>query len=130
VAADELSDWAARIRALRGAAVETAKEAAPLIEAAVKATAAAGTTPSGQPWQPKKDGGPPLVHAADKVTAKATGATVLIELDVPEVFHQRSKGGRLPRREVIPSGGDGALPEPVAKACAAAAARVFARVKG
>lgn len=118
-----------RVRALRDVATEAAKEAAPLVEAAVKSTATAGTSPSGQAWAPKKEGGRRLVHAADAVSASTKGVTVSVKLTGPEVFHQFSKGGRLPKSEIIPTYGE-ALPTRVAEACAEGAKRAFVRLSG
>lgn len=118
----------AQVRAFGDFASEVAKEAAPLVEEAIKKTAAAGTDINGRPWKPKADGGRPLVHAADAVTVKANGPTVIATLSGVEVFHHEGTG-RLPRRPILPDAGAG-MPEAITRACEEAASRVFARKTG
>jgi len=128
-AADEaLTAWAAKIRGLRTLAAEAAKEAAPLVQEAARATARAGTTPDGTPWAPKKDGGRALEHAAEHVTAKALGTVVRIVLTGVDVVHHRGTR-RAPKRQVIPDKG-GAIPAPIVRAVAEGARRAFARLMG
>lgn len=101
----ELDAMIAKLKKLGGPRMpeRVAELAAPLVEAVAKKTAAAGTTPLGQPWQPKKGGGRPMVHAADHVRATAQGRVVSLVLRGVDVFHHKGLGGR-PRRQVIPDG--------------------------
>jgi hypothetical protein len=127
-----LSKIVDRLRALGGLPEAVARRAVPGIQVAARATAAAGTTPEGQAWPAKKDGGRPLVHAADHVTARAVGAVVQIELTgVPENVHNAgsAKGTKYPKRQIIPGKGD-RIPPSVAAALHAAAAAEFAAVTG
>ena len=65
-------------------------------------TIAAGTSPSGKKWEPRKnDGGKPLQNAAAAVDVRAAGKTIVVELTGPEVFHQYGAGAA-PVREIIP----------------------------
>ena len=109
---------------------QVAREAAPRIEAALKASAAAGQTPEGQAWPPVKDGGGrAMVNAAAHVAAKAIGAVVRVTLTGPDVYHQFSKKTSEPRRRVIPDVG-GAIPPAIARALDEAAAAVWRRFTG
>lgn len=103
-----------------------AVEAAPLVEAVTKATAAAGTDPYGQKWKSKKDGSPALVEAASSVTAVALGTLVRI----------RTRGGyaiqnfiKIHKRQVIPDK-DLPLPPAIAKALKEGAERAFRKLMG
>lgn len=118
-----------RIRSLGGLAEEAARAAAPLVEAAAKRTAAAGTTPSGEAWAPKKDGGRALAHAADAVSASAAGPTITITLADPEAWHQRGVGTHTPKRQVIPEAGDD-LPPQHAAAIEQGTRQAFQRLTG
>jgi hypothetical protein len=122
-----LDGFIARVKSLGTVAADVAREAAPEVEKAARATAAAGTDPYGKPWPAKKDGGRPMVNAAAHVTAEAAGPTIAIKLTGPDVFHHFAQ--REPRRQVIPDG-EGGMPAPVAKAISKAAASVFARKTG
>lgn len=96
-----LREMIGELAKLDGMAQLTAEEAAPLVEAALKATAAAGVSPEGQPWAPrKKDGGRAMVNAAAHVSARAVGSVVKVALDGVDVFHHYSKSTP---RHVIPT---------------------------
>jgi hypothetical protein len=117
----------AMIRSLRGLDGETlerrtAQIAAPLLDAAVKKTASAGTTPSGNPWPLKKrGGGQALVDAASHIDTKPYGPIVRQTLKGPTVFHHFGNAND-PVRQVIPVSAE----EPVvAKALADAAQAAF-----
>lgn len=122
-----LDDWIARLRKLGGPEVarDVAKEAAPGVDQAVKATARAGQTPMGVPWKAKKDGGAPLVHASDHISTSAQGPIVYQTLTGPDVFHHKGLGGR-PTRRVIPDALN--VPPAVWRAVHQAADRVFRRL--
>jgi hypothetical protein len=126
MSADEaLGRFAARLRGLKQLAPELAKEAAPLVEAAVKATAAAGTTVDGKTWPTKRDGGRALPNAASAVTVAANGAVVIVRLAGAYVFHHRSKGRD--QRRILPDAGAG-IPKVLTDAIDEAKRRVFARL--
>lgn len=120
----------ARLRRLGRLPAELAKEAAPDVEAAIRATAAAGTTPDGVAWAPRKtDGGRALANAAQAVTAKADGASVRVTVRGIEARHHlgRVRGGV--KRQILPDGGAG-IPDKIGAVCVAAAKRAFARIMG
>lgn len=126
-ALDKLRAFGRGIGALDTLTERAAKEAAPLVEEAVRKTAAAGKDPYGNTWPQKKDGGRPLANAADHVHARAIGSSVEISLDGPEAWHNVGAGGR-PVRQVIP---DVEIPDPVADAIDQGASRAFdALMKG
>lgn len=107
---------------------EVAKEAAPLLNDAVKATARAGTSPDGTPWAPRKKDGAPALAGADKdVTTAAHGPIVRMTLTGGPVYAQ--VGARGPKRGVIPSGG-AQIPAVASDAILEAARRVFDRITG
>lgn len=96
----ELEAMIAACQALCEIPASAAREAVPLIEAAIKKTAAAGTDPNGKPWAPKKDGSRPMINAASHITAAAAGTVVRVTLKGPDVFH--NYGARSTRRQVLP----------------------------
>lgn len=105
-------------------AEEAAKRAAPLVEEALRSTAAAGTAPDGTPWQPlKKGGGQAYRDAAKGITVKAFGLTIRATLKGHAVFGHYG-GGRNPRRPVLPD--PGTIPPHVARALERAADQAFA----
>lgn len=126
-ARDELRALARNIAGLANAPTAAALAAAPLVAEAIKTTAAAGKAPDGTPWPLKADGSRALVHAADRVSARAEGSAVVVNLEGPEVFHQAGAQGK-PVRKVIPDAGE--LPEPVAAAAKAGAEKAIAQILG
>lgn len=123
-----LDDMVARLRRLAELPAEAAKLGAPLVEAAIKASATAGTTPDGSPWPAKKDGGRPLANAAAAITSKAVSTTIVTTLTGPEVIHNFGTE-RLPKRQILPDGGAG-LPPKVAAAVDQAATKAFDAIMG
>lgn len=105
---------------------DAAKIAAPLVEEALRATARAGTAPDGTPWQPKKGGGAPLVHAADHIATTAVGTVVRSTLTGPDVFHHFGAG--VPRRPILPD--PGTITPGVEAALKKAGDLAFAKVVG
>lgn len=98
---ETLRTIAKRLRAF-GKANEMAKEAAPLVEAAVKATAAAGTDPYGNPWKAKKDGTRALPDAADAVSVTTNGKVLTITVTGGEAAQQRFKFRQLLPNKKVP----------------------------
>jgi hypothetical protein len=121
----ELDAWIASVRRLGAMPEDVAQAAAPLVQEALRATAAAGSDPDGHAWQPKKNGGAPLVHAADHIHTSAVGSIVRTALTGKDVFHHfgATKGGV--RRQILPD--PGTIPPGVAAALDRAAEQVFAR---
>ena len=102
---EALDDWVERLLSLP----EMVGAAAPVIGDAllgmIQATAAAGTSPDGQAWAPrKKDGGRAMAGAASALSVVVVDNVILIKLTGPEVFHHFG-AGRKPARHVIPTGG-------------------------
>lgn len=107
---------------------EVQRRATPLVEAAVKASAAAGTTPDGQPWAVRKDGGRALVNAAAAIAVKSYPGVLRIILTGVEVFAHFGKGARQVARKIIPD--TGTMPKAIADAIGQATDEAFARVFG
>jgi len=125
----ELDGIIDRVRALGRFPEELAATAAPGVEAAVKATAAAGTTPAGKPWAPKKDGTSPLTNAAAAVHARAVGTVIELRLDGTSTGSQKVQAIQNTRRNILPPKGEG-VPAPIVKAISDAAAKTFSRITG
>lgn len=132
---DKLQELEAKLRKLDAVGTAIAVEALPGVLEAARATAAAGTDPSGAAWPKTKDGRDALPRAAGAVRAMVSGSTkALITLIVGGVyvFHQRSKSkGKkgLPRRAILPDLEDG-LPPAITKAIGDATSRVVGRALG
>lgn len=125
-----LDRYLAKLGKLRSFRADMAKIAAPLVEAAARATAAAGTTPDGKAWEPKKGGGRALPNAAAAITARAVGSAILVILRGPYVLHHIGKG-HAPKRQIIPAGGaSSSLPPGIARALHTASAQAFRRAMG
>lgn len=122
-----LDSMIARLRVLGGSSLveRVAKKAAPLVEAELKRTAAASTTPDGEAWKQKKGGGRALVNAAAHITVRAAGNYILSQLKGPDVFHHLGLQGK-PHRQVLPQSGD--VPPAIAAALERAAGDVFREV--
>lgn len=124
---DEMIEACKRLAGPR-ASEDIAAAAAPLIDQAIKATARAGQTPSGEPWLPrKKDGAQALQHVAEQIETKAYGPFVRVTLTGPAVYSHVGAG--IPRRQVLPDGGT-EIPASVEAAALKAAAAVFERATG
>lgn len=119
--AGEIDGMIASLEKLAKLGEDAAKHAAPFVDEAVKATAKAGTTPDGDAWKPKKDGGRALVHAADALSTKARGDLVTVTLRSPETFHNFSKKHK---RQILPDAG-AEMPRNVVKALKKAADKAF-----
>ena len=114
----------AKLRRARMIAVEAARIAAPKLEAEIKRTAAAGTTPEGKPWAPLKYSGQrALVKASEFVSAKQFGSTVALILTGAYVLHNFGTG-HAEKRRILPERG-APLPERMRAICAAAAKQAF-----
>lgn len=97
---ETLRQMAKRIRAF-GLGNGATKEAAPLVEEAIKATAAAGTDPDGAAWKTKKDGGRALPDAASAISVESNGKTIKIVVKGGEAAQQRFGVRRLlPKRKL------------------------------
>lgn len=125
----QMDDMIAAARAgygLRGE--DLARACVPYVDEAVKATAEAGTTPDGTPWEPRKDGGRALANAAAALSTRAVGDVVQVTLRAPEAIHNFGTG-HVPRRQILPDGGAG-IPQNVADALDRACTEGFRRALG
>jgi hypothetical protein len=124
-----IEDLIATLERLSGRdfAPDAAKRAVKHVDAAVKATARAGTTPDGEPWIPKKDGSRAMVNAADALSTSSQGSIVTVMLKPPEVFHNFSKSHK---RQVLPDAGADEMPRGVVEALKNAADEAFLEATG
>lgn len=123
-----LTDFIARIRTA-GATIQeaAAREAAPLVSAEARRTAAAGTDPYGIPWRPKKDGTRAIPDAAAAVDAKARGPVVVITARRGAAI-QNALSESVGRR-IIPDATQG-IPAGIAAALQEGARRAFRKAMG
>lgn len=122
-----LAEMIARVQGFgKDATKVAALEAAPLVDAEVKRTAAAGTDPYGEQLAPKKDGTRALADAAKNVTATASGRTIRIKITggYAQQFFKK-----VDQRRVIPSNGR-PLPKGIVEALTEGARRAFAKAMG
>ena len=127
-ASQAFADFVSRVRSLAGFPELAAKEAEPLVDAAIKSTVRAGVAPDGKPWTAKKDGGRPLEHAADHITTKAKGARIDVTLTGVETFHHHGVKDGVPARQIIPHRGE--MPPQVLSALEQGAARAWRKLMG
>jgi hypothetical protein len=107
-----LEEMIAHARSLERLNERAAEIAAPLLEARLKASAAAGTTPDGKAWAPTKRGARAMPGAARAVSVRAIGPTIRVSLDGVEVFHNFGRPGHEERRQIIPDN-SGTMPDMV-----------------
>lgn len=133
-----LDTLAEKLRELDDVGVAIATEARAEVEAAARATAAAGTAPDGSAWKPTKEGGKPLAGAAGAISAVVSGTTravITLILRGHYVVHHfgrkgAKKGTGLPAREILPDPRKGNVPQAITDAIRNAAQRVLARTVG
>jgi hypothetical protein len=146
----------ARVEELRDLNEQIAKAAEPDVAKAARETANDGETPSGAPWPEKKGGGRALDGAGDAIKSSVRGNRITLQIGEPFVFHTWGAGGssttkkaaesrrrterkravsgtkskfHAPRRQILPVSGE-PIPDPMTKAIAAAAERVFGKAMG
>lgn len=126
---DELDRMIEGLRRLKGMPEKVAARAAAPVQAALRATTAAGTAPDGTPWPArKKDGGRALANAAEATTVTAHGRALVMRVTGPEAIHHKGTGtGRIPRRPQLP---DGDVPPRIVAAIKGAAAEVWDELLG
>lgn len=119
----EMRAMVASIERLGNLPQEAALRGAPIIEAAAKAQASAGVTPTGETWQPTQKGGRPLANAAAHLAAKAVANIIVLTLKGVDVIHNYGTS-RQPKRQILPDAGGG-LPAAFAEAVIQAAVEAF-----
>lgn len=142
-----------RLRDMNGL---VAKEAEKGVADALRATARAGETPSGDDWPELADGGKALQGAAGAIESSTRGTAIELKIGKPYVFHNRGAGGssttkaaerhrksaetarakggakskfHAPQRQILPLHGQ-PIPAAMKEEIAAAAARVFGKAVG
>lgn len=113
-----------RIRSLGRIGEELAPEAAKALDAEIRKDVAAGKDPSGNAWQPTKDGKRPLANAAKSVATTAIGSVVLVTLSGVEARHHLGAVKGKIKRQIIP---DAKLPKPVIAALKRLSGDAFAK---
>lgn len=122
--AEDMDRMIERVRKLGQLRARTAELARAKLEAVVRATAAAGTTPDGERWKPTKEGGRALANAAAALSVRVVGSVLQVVLTGHHVFHSRGAGRTLPQRKIIPANGD-PIPDRYLDAVRAAAVEAF-----
>lgn len=137
-------------------ATETARLAEDPVRMALAATARAGTTPSGEDWEPLHDGRAPLTAAGGAIKMVRSGPRLRATIGMPYVFHQHGAGGtsdtkaakrhrartakaqaasgkkskfHAPRRQILPEQGE-PMPKGVREAVEDASKEAFERLTG
>lgn len=137
-------------------ATETAKLAEDPVRLALAKTAYAGTTPSGEDWEPLADGGKALRLAGAAIKMVRSGPRLRATIGKPYVFHNFGAGGssqtkearrhrartakaqrasgkkskfHAPRRQILPDQSD-PMPKGVRDAVEAASKEAFERLTG
>lgn len=115
-----LTALAARLRAIPSLGEAIATEAAAGVLEAAQGTAAAGTTPDGEEWAPRKlDGARALPNAASALSVRTDRDVIVLVLSGVYVYQHR-------KRRILPGFGLG-VPPRITEAVEAAARKVIAR---
>ncbi len=121
-----LQEWIARLEHLPQELVAaTVPEAARALHTDITAHVAAAESPDGAAWQPKQDGGAPLVGADQDVSVDVVGTVVLVKLKGKFVRHHKGTARGGIRRQVIPTRN---VPDAVARAIGKAMTKHFQRL--
>jgi hypothetical protein len=126
-----LDELVANLRRVDAVGVAIAEEALPEVLEEARRTAAAGTSPDGEPWAPKNDGGRALPNAAAAIVGRVSGVTkavIVLTLGRPYVYHHGSKA-KDKRRPILFTPANG-VPQRMQDAIRRAAVRVVGRVLG
>ena len=109
----ELDRIIAEVRGLGLVAEQAAPIVAAELEASLRASAAAGTTPDGTPWAPTKSGGRALKNAPAAIQVVVLDPkTVQAQVSGHHVFHHYGTK-RNEKRQIIPESG---MPEKLGQA--------------
>lgn len=148
----DLESFISGVESLRTMNEQVAKAALEPVTEAARATAAAGTSPTGDPWAPTKDGAKALPNAAAAIKGSTSGTRIALAIPPPLVFHNFGAGGssttkeakrarsrqassgtnskfHAPQRQIIPNQNE-PIPAPMKDAITEAAERVFEKAVG
>jgi hypothetical protein len=92
------------LRKLEGFGRSIAPDVARVVEADLRRTLKAGTTPDGEKWQPTKDGEAPLQNAESALYVGAYLNKVFVRIKGPEALHDRGRARGRIERQLIPHG--------------------------
>lgn len=117
-----LDSYIHRLRTLPGLARRAAPDCAEAFERELQRQIRAGTTPDGESWEPRQDGGKALETAAKALTVVAAGPRVVARLRGHIARHHlgRAKGGV--QRQILPIG---SIPRAISAAIREVLAREF-----
>jgi hypothetical protein len=121
----QIDEMRRRLRELARMPETSGPDLGDAMQAELVRTASAGTTPTGVPWKPKKDGGRPLANAAAAISTVAHGTVIVATLSGPTVFHHYGDS-KDPKRQVLPEGGG--MPPTLAAAFRQSLIKSFRRV--
>lgn len=88
-----LEAFIAGVEQIRELNEKVAKAAVEPVAEVARASAAAGETPAGETWAPRKDGGKPLAGAAAAIKPSSKGTQIILQVGPPFVFHHWGAGG-------------------------------------
>lgn len=135
---------------------DVAKAAEKPVADIARKSAAAGESPTGTKWAPKKDGGDALVQAGEAIQSGIAGTAIVLTIGPPYVFHNHGAGGssqtkdairarkataarqastgtkshfHSPKRQILPAAGE-PVPEPMKEAIREVARDVFGKAVG
>lgn len=97
-----MEGWIRDLRRLPNVLERVAPEVAGDVQAELTRTLSAGTSPDGQAWAPRKDGGRAYKGAASKLTVTAVGRIIQATIIGPEVWGARGARGA-PIRQMLPT---------------------------
>jgi hypothetical protein len=101
---EQIDAMIASLKSLNELPESAADDVAHVVEAELRRTIAAGTTPDGKPWKLTLDGQRPLQHAGGALKVAAVGGTVYVRIAGPDARHHLGHGRGGVVREVIPTG--------------------------
>jgi hypothetical protein len=93
-----------RLRSVKGLATDAAPHVAAALKEEIDAQIERGQGPDGTPWELTDSGRRPLRFAAQAVTVKALGSTIVARVEGPEAYHHRGQTRGNVRRPIIPTG--------------------------
>lgn len=99
----ELEAMIRKIRLIPELSRKTAPAAAESFDRELRAELAAGRSPDGEAWAPKKDGGRALANAgSNAITTAAIGTRILTKTRAHYWAHNRGTS-KVPQRKIIPT---------------------------
>lgn len=98
-----IDDLIRKARAFKGLTRRAAPKARAAVELSLRSQLSSGFGPNGVAWQPTVEGKRALPNAADRLTVKLVGLTIIAAVPFPYGIHQKGVPGWLPTRQTIPT---------------------------